>query len=82
MMQRLMDAPKRFVGAKQVLRALREGQLQCVYVAIDADPFVTRRVIDACEKAKVPVVETDSMRELGQVCGIEVGAAAVGVARK
>ena len=81
MLQRLIDARVRVVGANQVLRALREGQLQCVYVAIDADPFVTRRVIDACEKAKVPVLETDSMRELGQICGIEVGAAAAGVAR-
>jgi large subunit ribosomal protein L7A len=81
MLDRLLQAQTRVVGAKQVLSGLRAGSLQCVYVAIDADPFVTRRIIDAAEKARIPLYETDSMAELGSVCGIQVGAAAAAVAR-
>ena len=79
MLDRLIQAPERVAGAKQVMRALGEGKLAQAYVARDADPFVTRRVIDACEKARVPVTETDSMARLGRVCGLEVKAAVAGI---
>jgi len=81
MLDRLTQAPARVVGAKQVLRALREGRLQYVYYAMDADPFVTRPVIDAAEKANVPVLEADTMADLGKACKIDVGAAVAAATR-
>ncbi|MEG0766818.1 MAG: ribosomal L7Ae/L30e/S12e/Gadd45 family protein [Clostridia bacterium] len=81
MLTPLQEAQVRFVGAKQVLRALSAGQLKCAYVARDADPFVTRRVIDACDKAKLPCHEVDTMQELGKACRIDVGAAAAAVGK-
>ncbi|MDR1569922.1 MAG: ribosomal L7Ae/L30e/S12e/Gadd45 family protein [Oscillospiraceae bacterium] len=78
-MDRLIQSKARVAGSKQVLRALGEGTLATVYVARDADPFVTRRVVLACEKARVPVIETDSMVQLGRVCGLQVKAAAAGI---
>lgn len=77
----LEEAKTRFVGAKQVLRALAAGELKCAYVARDADPFITRPVIDACDKASIPLYEVATMQELGKACRIEVGAAAAGVSK-
>ncbi|MDR1263776.1 MAG: ribosomal L7Ae/L30e/S12e/Gadd45 family protein [Oscillospiraceae bacterium] len=79
MMERLARASSKVAGAKQVLRALREGKLASAYIARDADPFVTRPVAYACEKAGIPVVEVDDMNELGRACGLTVHAASAGI---
>lgn len=81
MIERLVRAPAKVAGSKQVLRAVREGRLAAAYVARDADPFVSRQVADACEKAHVPVVEVDDMDALGRACGLDVRAAAAGILR-
>ncbi|MBE3576796.1 MAG: ribosomal L7Ae/L30e/S12e/Gadd45 family protein [Limnochordales bacterium] len=75
----LTDAARRVVGAKQTLRAVERGEAQTVYIARDADERVVRPIREACERAGVPVVEAESMEELGRICGIAVGAAAAAV---
>jgi large subunit ribosomal protein L7A len=78
-MERLARSPSKVAGSKQVLRALREGKLVSAYIARNADPFVTRPVASACEKAGIPVVEVDDMNELGRACGLTVYAASAGI---
>jgi large subunit ribosomal protein L7A len=77
-MRRLADS-ERSVGTNSVLRALSKGELSLVYIARDADPFVTRKVAIAAEKAHVELVEADSMKLLGKACGLSVAAAAAGI---
>lgn len=77
----LKDGSRRVVGTRQVLRAIAAGTLAHVYVARDADPFVTRPVVDACEKNGVRFTEVDTMSMLGQVAGIDVKASVAGVKR-
>ena len=48
MLSALKEAPRKAVGAKQVLRAIQEGMIKHVYIASDADIFVTRPIYDAC----------------------------------
>ncbi len=79
MQEGLKDAKRRIVGARQVLRAIATGSLAHVYIARDADPFVTRPVMDACEKSGVRFTETDTMAQLGAVCGIDVKASVAGL---
>ena len=71
----LRIASKRLVGAKQVLRGIEAGKVGYVYIARDADPFVTRPVMVACEKSGIRFEEAESMKTLGSICGIEVKAA-------
>ena len=44
MLSALKEAPRKAVGAKQVLRAIQEGLVKRVYIASDADIFVTRPI--------------------------------------
>ncbi len=71
----------RIVGTKQVTRAVAQGIVKSVYLATDADVFVTRRVYDLCREHKVPVIEVPSMKALGEACGVEVKAAVAAIRR-
>ncbi len=64
-------------GAKQSRRAIRDGLAQVVYLARDADPALTDPLRTLCRERKVPVIDSSTMRELGQAAGIQVGAAVV-----
>lgn len=68
---------KKVVGFKQTKKAVQTGRAKCVFLACDADPVVTEPLSALCAAAEIPVERDASMRELGQVCGISVGAAAV-----
>jgi large subunit ribosomal protein L7A len=63
------------VGTKQTLRMVELGKAAEVYVAKDADPRITLKIVDLCKKHNVKVTYVDSMKLLGKACGIEVGAA-------
>lgn len=75
----LIHAKQKTVGLKQTQRALEKGAVRKVYLAADADAHVLRPVEETCHKLNVEIIRVDSMAELGRACGIEVGAAVVGV---
>jgi large subunit ribosomal protein L7A len=72
-------AGKRLIGTKQVLKAAAAGKLIKVYIACDAESFIAQKIRDVCGAAGVPLEEVKTMEELGKACGIEVGAACVGI---
>ena len=74
MLSKLSESSK-VVGAKQTKRALTGGKAVAVYLADDADPRVTEAIRELSEECNVPVYDVPSMKELGRVCGISVGAA-------
>ena len=78
-MKAMLESSSKFVGTKQVLRGISEGTVGCVIVAEDADRALKERVVAAAENAGLPVKSAPSMAWLGRACGIEVGAAAVGI---
>lgn len=75
----LRDASRRVVGARQVLRAVVAGNAERVFIARDADPFITQPVVNACEKSGVRFEEVGTMQQLGKDCGIGVKAAVAGI---
>ena len=64
------------VGAKQLRKALEKGSARYVCLARNADPSITEPIEEKCRALKVPCGWVTSMAELGNACGIEVGAAA------
>ena len=67
------------VGAKQVRRAMDAGRAKAVWLAADADPGLTGPIAALCAERGIPVEIAGSMKELGRVCGIAVGAAVAAV---
>ena len=64
------------VGAKQLRTALAAGKVFRVYLAENADPAMTEPLAALCQQNRVEFAWVRSMTDLGQACGIEVGAAA------
>lgn len=79
--EKVLQAQRIVIGTKQTVKALKEGNVQELIVANDADPKVTAKVVREALLVNVPVQHVDSMKKLGKACGIEVGAAAVAIIR-
>lgn len=79
MLTRLKEIDSKVVGLKQTLKALKGERVQQLFVAKDADSKVIRPIIELAEKSEVPIQYVETMGELGQAAGIEIGAATVAV---
>ena len=67
---------KRVAGVKQVQKALENGKAQRVYVAVDADESIRKKIICLAEEKAVTITYADSLVALGKDCGIAVPSAA------
>lgn len=67
------------VGLRTTLRAVETGKAVQVFIAEDADIFVTRRIQEACSAMNVAYERVPSMRELGKACGVDVKAACAAI---
>ena len=70
------------VGLKQLRKSLLKGTAQYVYLAKDADPAITEPLLQLCCEKEVSACWCTSMAELGNACGIDVGASAAAVLSK
>ena len=70
---------KVIVGAKQLRKAIAKGCVRYVFLAENADPAVTEPLEAMCGEKDILIHWVPDMTGLGQVCGIEVGAAAAAV---
>lgn len=70
-----LTAAEKVVGAKQVKRALKDGRAKKVFWAENADPRVLQPLIQDAVRKGVPLQQIGTMKELGDACGISVGAA-------
>ena len=80
MLSKLKDADV-VAGARQLARALREDLISAVYLANDADVFITRPIRDLCRDKNIPIIEAQSMATLGEACGLPVKTAVAGIKR-
>jgi large subunit ribosomal protein L7A len=80
MLERLKNSD-RVVGTRRLVRAILAGEIEEAYVAQDADLFIVRQVRQACNEAGVRMVEVDTMKQLGEACGVEVKTASAGIRR-
>lgn len=72
-MQELKASKRRVVGLKQAVKAIKSGAAKKVYLAKDADDFIKQSVLDACIDKDIQIIYADSMKELGDACGIDIG---------
>lgn len=80
-MQRL-KTESHTVGMRTTLRAIESGKAELVFLAEDADVFVTRRVQEACRAMNVAYERVSSMKELGEACGVSVKTACAAIVKQ
>ncbi len=70
-MERLHSAEK-VVGLKQSKKAVLSGKAKLVYIAEDADPWVTDPLQRLCKEQGAQLLLVPSMKELAKACRVEV----------
>ena len=63
------------VGVKQTVKCIKSGKAKTVYVAADADEKFIQPVVQLAQENSIEIISVSSMKELGRLCGIDVGAA-------
>lgn len=74
MVDRLLG--KKVIGVKQASKSIKNGLGKNLYIAKDADHKLTTSLVDLAQEHSVEVTYVETMKELGKLCGIEVGASA------
>lgn len=80
--EKVSQASEVLIGTKQTLKALEANAADAVVVADDAEKRIVDQVLQLAEANGVQIYTVPSMRELGKVCGIDVGAAAVALKKQ
>lgn len=66
---------KKVVGVKQTVKAINNGEGKVVYIAKDADNKLILTVESLAVQFSLELIYVNTMKELGKLCGIDVGAA-------
>lgn len=67
------DKAKLAVGFKQVVRAVKEDKAAKVFLADDCESKISVPVEQSASEKGVQVFYIHTMKELGELCGIDVG---------
>lgn len=73
-MERLRSSKKRIIGLKQTLKAIKNGSVNIVYLANDAEEPIKNSILEECRGKDIEIVQIDTMKKLGEACGIDVNA--------
>ena len=80
-MPQRLKTDRKVIGTKQLRKALKANRIAAAYLADDADPMLLQPIEAQCAAAGVEVVHVRSMKELGTLSQIRVGAACAGLLR-
>ncbi|AYD39247.1 50S ribosomal protein L7ae-like protein [Clostridium fermenticellae] len=67
------------IGIKQTIKAIKNCEVKTVYIAKDADEKLIRPVINLAEENALKIIYVPTMKELGHLCAIDVGASTVAI---
>ena len=67
---------KKLVGLNQCRKAVKDNNAAVVFIAEDTEQRIKLSLLELCSANNVETVSVPTMRELGEACGIAVGAAA------
>lgn len=66
---------EKVVGIKQTIKALKNNLGSKLYIAKDADVKLLEPILELAEGRSLEIIQVDTMKELGVLCGIDVSAA-------
>jgi len=61
------------IGMKQTMRAMKQNKVSHLFIAADADQNIIDPAIVLAKEQNIPYEHVKSMKELGALCGIDVG---------
>jgi large subunit ribosomal protein L7A len=67
------------IGVKQTVKSIKNNSVKTVYIAKDADDKLVQSVKILVDENSLEVLYINTMKELGRLCGIDVGAATAAV---
>ncbi len=71
---------KKFVvGTNQTLKHIKNGNIEKVFIAADAYKKVIADIEQGCKEYSIPVIYVESMKQLGNYCGISRPAACAAI---
>lgn len=70
-----LKGSNRVIGSKQVKKAVIQGQARKVFIAGDAEPHILESIVGQCRQSQIEYEIVETMKLLGDACGIEVGSA-------
>lgn len=73
MVERILG--KKVIGIKQSTKSIKNGEGKVLYVANDAENRLTSQIVELARNSNIEVRYINTMKELGKLCGIDVGAA-------
>lgn len=73
-MENLRSSKKRIIGLKQTVKAIKNNTVNTVYIANDAEESLKNNILEVCRGKEIQIVYIDTMKKLGEACGIEVNA--------
>ena len=77
--EKVERAKKTIIGTKQTVKAIRAGIVTEVIIARDAEERIIAPAMVEAGLHGILVTHVDSKERLGEVCGIQVGAAVVAI---
>lgn len=78
-LDRIREANRKAVGLNQTTKAIEHGAAREVFVARDADQRLVSRIAALAQQHNIPLVWVETMRQLGEACNIQVGAATAAI---
>lgn len=78
-MQNLKRSSNIVIGLKQTLKAIQSGTAHRIYLASDCDDYIKKSVSEANAQKNLEIVYVNTMKELGEACGIDIGASTAAV---
>jgi len=67
------------IGVKQTVKSIKNNNVKTVYIAKDADDKLVQSVKVLVDENSLEVSYINTMKELGRLCGIDVGAATAAI---
>ena len=74
MLDRLVG--EKVIGIKQCMKAITNGKGQVLYVAKDVENKLIAPLLDLANKSNIKIKSIETMKQLGEICDIEVKASA------
>jgi large subunit ribosomal protein L7A len=66
---------KKVIGIKQSTKSIKNGEGRVLYVANDAEDKLVSQIVELAGNNNIEVRYVNTMKDLGKLCGIDVGAA-------
>lgn len=81
-MVKRLEFQESLVGYKQVKRAVEDGIVDLVYLALDTDKDMQDEIRALCKENNIELLEIESKEELGEKSGIDISAAVAALINK